>query len=813
MKKIKLSVVIPVYNESRNFKIGVLDNLVRFLRSQKYNFEVIFVNDGSTDESLRLLKSFVKKHTGFRVLNIPHGGKVVAVTAGINEAKGEVVVFSDFDQSTPISEIAKFLSKFEEGADVVIGERVKKSGWSFFQNLRSKTFNLLTQMIVLPGIKDTQCGFKAFKNHVAKDLFGNLKATMHTAKDGYKGAFDVELLYIARKKGYKIACVPVRWNYVESSRLSPFEPLKMLRDIITLRLSYLNLHTIPLVLLFLLTIPSWTNTSKVGYFRMHDDLQFARQIVMDKCFNDGQIPCRWSTDLGYGYGYPIFNYYPPFPYYVGQVFRSMGFAYIDVVKIMVIVSFIVSGFLMYLLAQSFWGRWGGLISGLLFVYAPYHAVDIYARGAMNEAWAITFFPGVFWALYRLIEKNKWKYVFPLSVFSALVMLSHNLMLMLFAPIALAWALFWLLKFKNLKAIPKLIISGFWAFGLAAFFTVPVIFEQKYAHVETLIVGYFNYLAHFANLEQLFISRFWGYEDSRYGPVDGMSFQIGHIHWILSALSLLVAFQFAKKKPHIALIILLMILASLFYAFLAHERSSFIWSIFTPIQFLQFPWRTLSIVIFGTSFLGGSIVMLSLKLGNKVKVMGFMAIVLLTLAFYKDYFQWRDYWPWVTDQEKQSGELWKLQTTAGIFDYLPIWAPFPPANPPNGDAEIVEGSGNVRTVFKNSIKQEYDVNTSGEAIFQINTYYFPGWKYFVNGKEVSVNPADDPELGRPRVRLLTGENKVLAKFGRTPTRFLGDAISLVSWVVLIMSSAAIIKLLLCHSRPLRREASGSGNLHQ
>ena len=790
MKKIKLSVVIPVYNESKNFRAGVLDSLVKFTKSQKYAIEVIFVDDGSTDETPKLLKKFVKKHSGFKVLNILHGGKVIAVTNGINQAKGEIVVFSDFDQSTPISEITKFLEEFETGADVAIGERIKKTGWSFFQNLRSKVFNLLTQIIVLPGIKDTQCGFKAFKNNVAKDLFSNLKVTKHTAKDGYKGAFDVELLFLARRKGYRIASIPVEWNYIESSRLSPLEPIKMLRDITTLRLSYLSPHVIPLVLLFLLTIPSWTNTAKVGYFAMHDDLQFARQIVMDKCFDDGQIPCRWSQELGYGYGYPIFNYYPPFPYYAGQVFRSMGFAYIDVIKIMVILNFVLSGFLMYLLAQSFWGRWGGLLSGLLFVYAPYHAVDIYARGAMNEAWAITFFPGVFWALFKLIEKNKWKYVFHLSLFSALVMLSHNLMLMLFAPVAAGWALFWLFKFKNFKVMPKLISSGVWAFGLAAFFTIPVIFEQKYAHVETLIIGYFNYLAHFANLEQLFISRFWGYEDSRYGPIDGMSFQIGHIHWILSALGLLVAFLFAKKKPHFSLMILLTVLASLFYAFLAHERSSFIWSIFTPIQFLQFPWRTLSIVIFGTSFIGGSIVFLAPNLERKVKTVGFLAIVLLTLALYKDYFQWKSYWPWVTDQVKLSGELWKLQTTAGIFDYLPIWAPLPPANPPNGDAEIIEGEGEVKTLFKNSIKQGYDAKVSSEAIFQINTYYFPGWKYFVNNKEVFINPEDDPELGRPQIKLSTGQNTVVAKFTRTTIRLLGDTISLFAWVIFLIWLARI-----------------------
>lgn len=785
MKKIKLSLVIPTYNESENFRRGVLNEVVNFLGSQKYTWEVILVNDGSTDDTSKLLEKFVDKHRGFKVLDIPHGGKVMAVIAGIMEAKGEIVFFSDFDQSVPISEVGKILSEFRKGADVVIGRRASKIGWSFFQKLRSQIFNILVQMIILPGIKDTQCGFKAFKNSVAKDLFGSLKVTKHTAGGGYMGAFDVEILYLSRKKGYKVASVPVIWRYFKSSRLSLIEPAKMLRDVIWVRLTYLDYHVIPIFLLLLLTIPSWINTAKVGYFPMHDDLQFARQVIMDKCFEDRQIPCRWSKDLGYGYGYPLFNYYPPLPYYAGQVFRSIDLAYIDVVKVMVILNLIASGLLMYLLAQAFWGRWGGLISGILYVYAPYHAVDVYARGAMNETWAMAFFPAVFWALFRLIEQNKRVYILLLALFSSLIMLSHNLMLMLFFPLALAWALFWLVKFRNFKVLPKLFLGGIWALGLAAFFTLPVIFEQKYAHVESLIIGYFNYLAHFANLEQMFISRNWGYGDSRYGPIDDISFQIGHVHWVLSLVSLLTAYLFARKKPHLSLMILLIFAGSLSYAFLAHERSSFMWSVLTPLQFLQFPWRTLSIVIFGTSFLAGSIAILSFKFIRKFRTAGFLLILILTLAFYKDYFRWKDYWPWVTDQEKLTGELWKLQTTAGIFDYLPKWAPLPPANPPNGDAEILTGRGEIKTVFKNSVVQEYTAEVVEEGVFQINTFYFPGWKYFVDGREVSVNPEDDEELGRPRIKLTPGEHNVVARFTNTPIRNLGNSLSLVSWLSLLV----------------------------
>ncbi len=784
----KLSVIIPAYNEEQNFKRGVLDKVWDFLSRQKISWEVILVDDGSTDKTLKLLQVFAENKKGFKVLDISHGGKVMAITAGVKEANGEVILFSDFDQSTPITEIKKVMEEFNQGADIVIAKRAgKKEGWSTLQALRSKTFNLMTQLLILPGISDTQCGFKAFKNSIAKDLFNKLVITKKNEEGRYMGAFDVELLYLAKKMGLKIVSIPVSWKYYKSGKFSVLEPLKMLIDLLKLRLQGINKNLLAVLLLLFLTIPAFKDTIATGFFPMHDDLQMMRQLVMDKCFRDGQIPCRWSFDLGYGFGYPLFNFYPPLPYYFGQVIHFLGFAFNDTVKVLVILNFIVSGLLMFLLAKEFWGRWGGVISALFYVYAPYHAVDIYARGAMNEAWAIAWFPAVFWVIYKIITLNKWKYVPLLAIFLAFLMLSHNPMLMIFAPFALLWVIFWLVVNKSFQSILKLAVGGGWALGLSAFFTLPVIFEQKYAHVETLVIGYFNYLAHFATLNQLFISRFWGYGDSRFGPVDDISFQIGHMHWILALFSIVIALILARKKPVISLMILMIFGSTLFYTFMTHQNSSFIWERISQLQFLQFPWRFLSISIFGTSFLAGSIVLL-FRLERLKKISNYLivAIIFGAIIFYGGYFKWKDHWPWVHDSYKFSGELWRLQITSGIFDYLPIWAPLPPPKPPKGDGEIIEGQGNIETKFKNSIRQEYLVKIEQEGTFQLNTFYFPGWKYFVDNREVSIDPKKDldKELGRPLIKLQKGEYEIVAKLENTPVRTLGNSLSLFSWVILI-----------------------------
>src|SRR3990167_9094954 len=134
-----------------------------------------------------------------------------------------------------------------------------------------------------------------------------------------------------------------------------------------------------LIFVVILTVPSFTTLLQPGYFPMHDDLQIMRIYEMDKCFKDGQIPCRWVPDMGYGFGFPLYNYYPVMPYYLGEAIHLLGFNLIWSVKITFILSLIVSGITMFLLGRKLWGNLGGVATSVLYVCAPYHAVDIYVR--------------------------------------------------------------------------------------------------------------------------------------------------------------------------------------------------------------------------------------------------------------------------------------------------------------------------------------------------------------------------------------------------------------------------------------------------
>lgn len=242
-----LSVVIPSYNEKRNLERNVLDEVILYLEKQPYEWEVLLSDDGSTDGTVELLEAFAQKHPQVRVLKNIHAGKAPTVTAGMLAAQGAWRLFTDFDQSTPISEIEKFLGYANDGYDVIIGSREmigsKRDKEPFYRHLMGRGFNILVQILAIPGILDTQCGFKLFSQAATEALFTKLSVYGETKErnDAFTGAFDVELLYLAKKYGFEIREVPIVWKHNFTDRVSPVkDSLRMLRDIVRIRMADLN---------------------------------------------------------------------------------------------------------------------------------------------------------------------------------------------------------------------------------------------------------------------------------------------------------------------------------------------------------------------------------------------------------------------------------------------------------------------------------------------------------------------------------------------------------------------------------------------
>jgi len=229
--RIKLSVVIPARNEGKRIK-PTLEDIDKYLEKQPYMYEIIVVDNGSTDDTADVVHSYKDEveHSAVYVLAEPCPGKGCAVQRGVAKARGDYVVFMDADNATHISEMEKVWPKFEEGYDIVIGSRrlpgsklAKKQPW--IRETMGRASNLLIRMLAVPGIKDTQCGFKVFTKKAAHDIFAVVTIE--------RWGFDIEVLAVARKFGYKIAEVPVTWYHFESENIEGSSYTNTLSDLLS----------------------------------------------------------------------------------------------------------------------------------------------------------------------------------------------------------------------------------------------------------------------------------------------------------------------------------------------------------------------------------------------------------------------------------------------------------------------------------------------------------------------------------------------------------------------------------------------------
>ncbi|MFH0782123.1 MAG: glycosyltransferase [Pseudomonadota bacterium] len=246
-----VSVIIPCYDEAKNLEQGVLDEVYEHLMRQDFSWEVIVVNDESTDNSRYLVTRSILQKEHFCLHDIPHGGKPAAIWAGIQKARGSVLLLTDMDQSTPIAELNKLLPWFQQGFDMVIGSRgLARDGSPLIRKIGSLGFRTLRRFFLLRDIIDTQCGFKLCSRHIAMQIFPQLWFCKQKERpNGWTvTAFDVEMLFLTERRGYRIKEVLVNWsnrdqkeNGFRSSRLAKYanESIDMCAQIIRIKLNQL----------------------------------------------------------------------------------------------------------------------------------------------------------------------------------------------------------------------------------------------------------------------------------------------------------------------------------------------------------------------------------------------------------------------------------------------------------------------------------------------------------------------------------------------------------------------------------------------
>jgi hypothetical protein len=552
----------------------------------------------------------------------------------------------------------------------------------------------------------------------------------------------------------------------------------------------------------LLTIFALLPLFSPGFFPMHDDEQVGRLYDLDLALKAGHIPPRMAANIGFGYGYPLFNFYPSFVYYVAEIFVILGFSYITSIKLMIAAGFLVTAIFMYRFAREYFGVFGGVVSAVAYTYAPYHALDVYVRGALPEFWSFAFIPALFWSFKKLQETGLTRYLVYSSLFICFLILTHNLVALMSAFFIGSYVLYLLWTTGERKRFfLQVVLSGITGLLLSAYFWIPSYFEKSATMIELLTTELADYRQHFVYLRQLWSSP-WGYGGSLYGLYDGLSFQVGKAHILLSLAAVISVIFAGLKKKQTASIVILFCGFLLLSVFLMTFYSQFLWESIQQFSYIQFPWRFLLFASFSASFLIGGIFVL--RLSKTVSAVLAAGVIAVLIGVNVMYFQPAKYLTEVTDTDYISPEVIRWRTSIMAFEYVPRGVATKTSavgttvidieenETAQGTYQIVKGNVTVSVLSDKPQEKRLSLTASEPSVLRLNTFSFPGWKVYLDNREVSYT--DTNKLKLITLSIPQGAHTLRAVFTDTSTRRAGNIGTLIGLIILasIIGKSQIMK---------------------
>lgn len=499
-----------------------------------------------------------------------------------------------------------------------------------------------------------------------------------------------------------------------------------------------------LFLLLIFCIPVLLPLIHKGFFLTDDgNWMVIRFSAFYEVLRSGEFPVRFLTRLNNGFGYPVSNFLYPLFMYLGVPIHILGASFVDTIKIIFGFSLVLSSIFIYLWLKKFFDNISSFIGSIFYTYFPYHLYDVYKRGSVGEALALTIVPFILWQ----IERKSLVFV---SLGIGLLILAHNTLALLFLPLIIAYTLL-----RN-KALFKFILTTiFWGIGMSAFFWIPAIYDTQYTVFAKIQVS--DFFKYFINTID-------------FGIIGGVS---------LALLFSLLILIFVKKETRKNKLFFYSFISSLLIIFFITPFSKPAWEFIPLTNLIQFPFRLISLLI----------ILLTFQLGFLINVLDknkkiFVTIIFLILIYVsaKPYLNVKNY-QYYPDTFYSTN----MDTTTVKNEYMPKWVKGVNLEFETSRVKNLDGKEQVNVSNVSPREIVFHTFLAEKRTFRVNTVYFPGWNVYINGKKTDI---DYKNNGLIQFKLERGQNSVKVIFEETGVRVLSDVSSIISALGLLFLSYLI-----------------------
>lgn len=515
-------------------------------------------------------------------------------------------------------------------------------------------------------------------------------------------------------------------------------------------------------------------------------VQIPRMAAFYTALKDGHIPVRWAGNLNYGYGLPLFNFIYHTPFFISSFLIWLGIGLIDSFKLLLLISFLLSGIFMFLFSSVFFkDTKTALFVTMLYQFAPYRLVEILTRGSIGGIYAYTFLPLMLWCIVLVWNKATIYRILGIIIAGGLLILSHNALALLFF---FCVVLFILLMGPNKPSKYYSLFGVLGSLGLSAYYWIPALFEHKYTYGDLFMKDL--YLSHFPEIFKFFIPNLINAQNLRVAEIN---IHIGITHtvvFIIACLVLITTKQMLSlrnfiKEPRNRLLVYSI---SIFFLsiFFMSRFSVLFWQHISFLRQFQFPWRFLALTVFSTSLMGSFV--MSIRLFRQ----RYIFVLLLLLTIVPTLYYWRPpqgYTYGATDEK-----FWNYPLNTTYFGETDvIWSAGPATSYPPSRIQIADGNAQISNFSKKTHQQFFTVEAIIPSTIVSNTQYFPGWKVYVDDQLVPIEFQDQNWRGLITFAVPQGIHQVKILFKESKIRILADCITLGTIVIMGISLLASTRL--------------------